>query len=166
MSQATALFRLLTAAPPRSAEVVKRVALEGLGPLEVGALFGVDLARAEVLVFRAFLDVHSGGAARLSDEAEATAVPAFFGRGEGGDTVRALRELEAGLRAHREALEAQLEAAARAWESSPARAREEWLRRAAIVLVLALSAFFYWREQHKPRPPPERRPTVIPSGKG
>lgn len=165
MSEASALFRLLSHAPPRSAEVVKRVTLEGLPLAELAALYGVDGPRAEVLVFRAFLDVHSGGTAVLPDAEEATEVRAFFS-GAGGGTAPPLRALRGQLEANREALRALLEQAAAEWERSPARGREEWLRRLAIVLVLALSAFFYWREQHKPRPPPERRPTVAPQGKG
>jgi hypothetical protein len=38
-----------------------------------------------------------------------------------------------------------LDAAAHADESSPARRREEWLRKAAIVAIVALTAFFYLR---------------------
>lgn len=165
MSEASALFRLLSNAPPRSAEVVKRVTLEGQGLDALAALYGVDAPRAEVLVFRAFLDVHSGGTAVLPDEAEATEVRAFFSGGEGA-TATALRTLRSQLEANRDALRALLEKAAVEWERSPSRGREEWLRKLAIVLVLALSAFFYWREQQKPRPPPERRPTVAPQGKG
>ena len=165
MSEASALHRLLAQAPPRSAEVVKRVTLDGLDLAALAGLFGVDEERARVLVFRAFLDVHSGGAAAVPDAEEARELRAFFA-GEAGPVATPLLTLRAQLEANRDALRARLEAAAKEWEASPAREREEWLRRLAIVLVLALSAFFYWREQHKPRPPPERRPTVVPQGKG
>ena len=149
MSQVDALFRLLTEAPPRSAEIVRRVALDGLALEQVAQLFNVGLPEAEVLVFRALVDVRSGGSERVRDGAER-------------DGVRE-RELLELLKAHRAPLQARLAEAAQAYAASPDRNRDEWLRRLAIVVVLALTAFFYWREQHKPRPPPEKRPTVQPA---
>lgn len=49
------------------------------------------------------------------------------------------------LRAHREELLTRLDAAAKAWAESPDRTRDERLRQLAIVIVLALTAYFYWR---------------------
>jgi hypothetical protein len=161
MHDAPALFELLQAAPARSAEIIKRFALDDLSIEALGELYGVDRTRAERLVFRALRDVETGGARALDDNTEAREVDALFGRASSpvGDSLRAL---EADLRRERESVRRLLAEAALAWERSPARQREEWLRRLAIVVVLALSAFFYWREQNKPKPPPERRPTVIP----
>ena len=63
----------------------------------------------------------------------------------------------------REPLEAALERAALEAESSPKRAQEEWLRRVAIGLVLAVAAYFYWRENYGPkeRKPNEPRPAPV-----
>ncbi len=52
---------------------------------------------------------------------------------------------EANLTEHREVLTKRLDDAARAWATSPDRARDEKLRWLAIAVVLALSAWFYWR---------------------
>ena len=161
MSEVDALFRLLTAAPPRAAEIVKRLTLAKKPFPELAALYGVDLPRMQVLAFRAFLDVLSGGSVRVPDERERGEVEVMLGErqaahGEGADVLRLWNQLTA----HRVALEAQLTKAAAAFEASPDRVRDEWLRRAAIVIVLALTAFFYFREANKPHPPPQKRPTI------
>jgi hypothetical protein len=149
MSDVDELFQLLSAAPPRSLELVRRFALEGM-PLEMLAgLYDVSPDEAKVLVFRALLDVESGGTRRVSDADEPGALQAMDAS-----------PLLARLRGNREELLLRLREAAVAFANSPDRARDEWLRRIAIVLVLALTAFFYWRDENKPRPPPERRPST------
>jgi|APLak6261675434_1056106.scaffolds.fasta_scaffold01440_4 hypothetical protein len=152
MSEVDALFELLSHAPPRERALVQRVAFEGLSLEAVAQLYDVDLPRAKVLVFRALQTV--AGRAPLSDEAEA----AVIDRPESEAAA-----LLARLKTHRVELQARLEKAAVAFAQSPDRVRDEWVRRLAIVVVLALTAFFYWREQNKPRPPPEKRPTVQPT---
>lgn len=159
MSEVDALFRLLTAAPPRSAELVKRVALAQQPFTELTALYGVDLPRLERLVFRSFLDVLSGGTARVPDEREPAEVKAMLGQGPGAEGAD-VRRLWDQLSDHRAALQDQLARAAAAFEASPDRARDEWLRRLAIIVVLALTAFFYVKEKNKPHPPPQKRPTT------
>ncbi len=52
---------------------------------------------------------------------------------------------------HREAVKALLVQAEAEAEKSPQRARENWLRRVGIVLILAATAYFYWQEQ-QPKP--------------
>ena len=161
MSEVDALFRLLTAAPPRSAEIVKRLTLAQTPLPELAALYGVDLPRMQVLAFRALLDVLSGGSARVPDAREPAELEVLLGerqaaQGEGADVRRLWNQLTA----HRVELEAQLTKAAAAFEASPDRSRDEWLRKAAIVIVLALTAFFYFREANKPHPPPQKRPTT------
>ena len=177
MSEVDALFRLLTDAPPRSAEIVKRVALGGMGFPELGKLYGVDVPQAQVLVFRAFLDVLSGGTIRVPDASEEREVLAMLNpvrpeRGIPGPQVpepslagtqgERVRRVWDQLSAHKEELEQRLAKAAQDFATSPDRGRDEWLRRIAIVLVLALTAFFYVREQNKPHPPPQKRPVVVP----
>ncbi len=56
------------------------------------------------------------------------------------------------LQAHRAQLLQRLDAAARAWATSPDRVRDERLRWLAIALVLALSAFFYWQQSQSGAP--------------
>ena len=54
-----------------------------------------------------------------------------------------------------------LQAAEQAEEASPARGREEWLRRLAILLLLAITAYLYFNRAEEPpaRPPPARSPS-------
>jgi hypothetical protein len=54
-------------------------------------------------------------------------------------------------------VEAALARAAEAEASSPARAREEWLRKLAVAALLALTAWLYWTRPPEPTPRPERR---------
>ncbi len=61
------------------------------------------------------------------------------------------------LTAQKDEVRAQLDAAEAAWQRSPAAARETWLRRIAILVVIALSAYFYWREQEAKKPHLEDR---------
>lgn len=160
MSEVDALFRLLVDAPPRSAELVKRVALGGMDLEALAKLYGVDVPHAQVMLFRAFLDVSSGGKARVPDSREPAEVSAMIastpGEGEGAQA----RRLWSAMSQHRDELRAKLEKAAADYAASPDRDRDEWLRRAAIVLVLALTAFFYWREKTKPLPMHQKRPII------
>lgn len=167
MSEVDALFRLLSDAPPRSAEIVKRVALLGVGLPRLAGLYGVDEPRAQVLLFRAFQDVLSGGSVRVPDEREPVEIAVMLdavpspplSQGEGLQA----RALWQRLQANSEALQDRLKRSAAEFAASPDRGRDELLRYLAIALVIALTAFFYWREQNKPHPPPRARPTVAPS---
>lgn len=159
MSELDSLLRLLDDAPPRSAQVVRRYAIEGKSLEQLAGLYQVDLERAKVLVFRAFLDVQSGGTARLSDADEVPRIAAFFDSAASSD-LRALKER---FTAHAAAVQQRIDQATEAFEQSPDRQRDEWFRRVAIVVVIALSAYFYWRESTKPRPPNEKRPLLVPA---
>ena len=162
MSEADALFRLLAAAPPRSAEIARRVALQGMDFPAISKLYGVDEARAQVLVFRALLDVATGGAGRVPDAREAAEVATMIAPASATGEGAQARRLMDRLAQHREVLQVMLEKSATDFAASPDRQRDERLRRFAIAVVLALTAFFYWREQNKPHPPPQKRPTVAP----
>lgn len=56
------------------------------------------------------------------------------------------------LHDHRVELLLKLDAAAKAWAASPDRVRDERLRQLAIVIVIALTAFFYWQQSHTASP--------------
>lgn len=153
MSEVDALFRALKAAHPRSAEIVTRFALDEVPLPELAAIYALEPGPMALLVARSLVDVETGGRARPSDREEAEIAAGL-----------ATSEFVARLRTHRVALRAMLEASAQAWAASPDRVRDERIRFALIAIVVALSAFFYWREQNKPRPPNEARPTVQPQG--
>ena len=163
MSEVDALFRLLTDAPPRSAEVVKRVALAEMDFPQLATLYGIDVPRAQILVFRSLLDVVSGGSLRVPDTREQVEVEAMVNGSSSAEGAQA-RKLWDRLAENRQALEEKLKQSAAEFAASPGRGRDEWLRRAAILLVLALTAFFYWQEQTRPRPPLQKRPIVTDAG--
>lgn len=131
MSQADALFRTLSDAPPRSLQIVRRAFLEGLSTEQLASLYGITPEATLVLVDRALADT-------------------------------GLSESRTALVEHRTELIRRLDAAAIEWAKSPDRQRDERLRQLAIVVVLALTAFFYWREANKPLPPPHPRPVARP----
>lgn len=163
MSEVDALFRLLADAPTRSAEIVKRVALTGTDLPALAKLHGIDLPRAQLLLFRSLMDVASGGTVRVPDAREQAEVDAMQTSSPGdGEGARA-RKLWDQLVEHREALTQKLDKAAAAYAASPDRDRDEWVRRLAIALVLALTAYFYWRDQTKPLPPHQKRPIIVPT---
>lgn len=167
MSEVDALYRLLADAPPRSAEIVKRVTLSGLSFEQLAQLYGVDVPRAQVLVFRALLDVQSGGSARVADDREPAEIAAMLSTETSAPTESTegirLRELWKSFVEQRQGLESKLEEVARQFASSPERTRLDRLRWVAIVLVLALTYFFYRHEQDKQRPSPPISPQVGPS---
>ncbi|MEW6433822.1 MAG: sigma factor-like helix-turn-helix DNA-binding protein [Myxococcota bacterium] len=263
MLDEAALYEVLGQMPPRSAEIVSRVALDGWSLPELAERYGIPEANAARLVLRAARDCDAAArgastpAAPLSDEAEASQAPALAralerlprrgdatgqrglggppktspggdapgraeddgtsharqarprpseerdspaaeptaphapqtaagaraaGRHEPGaaglrgdalertadaapaEQVKPLADVLGALAAHRDGLKRRLADAEAAAARSPARAREVWLRRIAIAVILALTAYFYWRDQHAPPPPPLPRPALPPGG--
>ena len=149
-------YRALTQLHPRHAQVLvarfvaKTPTGDGRSFREFVAFYGVPEASAKVLLWRA---VREFEAARQGVPAEP---PVAFGeevrqaealhdaleRVEPSPTVAALRALTANAPTLRQ----RIREAERAEVESPAYARETWLRRVAIVIVLALSAWFYWKD--------------------
>lgn len=162
MSEVDALFRTLVSAPPRSAAIVKRVALEQVPLARVAELFGVDEPRARVLVFRATVEVMTGKPCAVPDAKEPAEVAALWGGPPAQEGTQAKAFLERLTRNAAE-LTARLQKAQAEFEASPDRDRDELLRYALIALVLALTAFFYWQEKSKPLPPPQKRPILAPA---
>jgi hypothetical protein len=151
-------YRALTSVHPRSAQVLMARFFWvgdhlGRSPLEFAAHYGISAEAADVLLFRAsreFFEALSGrpGPGLLPDATEAQLAHRFGQAVEGAvpppefnDLILCLR----GLNAHARELRARLDAAEQAELTSPEYARETWIRRAAIVVVLALSAWFYWK---------------------
>lgn len=128
---------------------------DGRSPEAFAAFYGVPPEAAQVLLWRAaeaFMAARSRADAPgpLPFEEERRRAQALHEALEGplppssqalGRVVEALR----GLSLHAAALRERLAEAERAELSSPEYTRETWLRRVAIVVVLAVSAWFYWR---------------------
>jgi hypothetical protein len=118
---ADALFQALTAAHPRSVQIIRRAFLEDLPREKFEQLYGITPAAADALIARALED------AKVTGQNDA-------------------------LRDHRVELLLKLDAAAKAWAASPDRLRDERLRQLAIIVVIALTAFFYWQQSHTASP--------------
>lgn len=162
MSEVDALLRTLLAAPPRSAAIVKQVALARRPLGSLASQYGVDEVRAKVLVFRATVEVMTGRPCTVPDAREPVELAALFGEGSEGTEGLEAKAFLARLERNAVELTAALAKAQAAYEASPDRKRDERVRYALIALVLALTAFFYWREENKPRPPPQKRPILAP----
>lgn len=127
----------------------------GRSPTEFAAHYGISTAAAEVLLFRAareFFEALVGRPApALLPDATELALAQRFGQAVEGAApageFEALISSLRGLNAHARDLRRRLDAAEQAELTSPDYVRETWLRRAAIVVVLALSAWFYGKTE-------------------
>jgi hypothetical protein len=140
---------------PRLMQVLLRRFVEQRSREDFATLFGLSLEAADLLVWKA---------ARALDAALAGVdEPGPLPRDEEDAASRAFAasptEAVVALGEHRVPLQQALVRAELEAESSPAQIRENWLRRVAIVLVLAAASYFYWRDHFGPtsRRPPEPR---------
>ncbi|HEX4620524.1 MAG TPA: hypothetical protein VH208_03065 [Myxococcaceae bacterium] len=144
-----ALRDRLRAMEPRAAHVLVMRWVDGRSRAECAAAFGIRPEAFDVKLWRATRALLEPDARMERFESEQLAAAALARAMDGGAAaepgVASAATLASELRAHAPALRAALDAAARADEDSPARRREDWLRRGAIVLIVALTAFFYLR---------------------
>jgi len=162
MADVAALQQILSRCPPRSVEVLlcAQPGPQVLAGLAAHYATGDDAAAR--LLLRAARDFRFAAEGRpvparpLPDADEAALAralaDALSGQAAGAD-VTALAEDVTALASHAEALRERLAAAAAEAERSPAGTRELWLRRLAIALILALTAWSWWRDRHAPPPP-------------
>ncbi len=150
----------LRAIPPRAALVLGYRLLDGHGAAECAERYGLTQPSFDVLLLRSAhpFAQRFGFGHPLPDDFAAEQAIAFKLRADlesGADDPLAAPLKE--LAAHHEAVRQLLIEAEEAYQRSPAARRETWLRRLAIVVVLALSAWFYWREQQQAQPHLEGR---------
>ncbi|MBK7859540.1 MAG: hypothetical protein IPJ65_13170 [Archangiaceae bacterium] len=108
-------------------------------------LYGLELQQWDVLFLRSAHDFERAlgrSPSTLDEPGSAAALAASLPP-----------ELSA-LEAHRDQVKALIHQAHLDYEGSPAFSVETWLRRIAIVLILALTAYFYWREEQTKKPVP------------
>jgi hypothetical protein len=174
MLEEAALHEVLLRTPPRSAEVLSRVALDGWTVSTLAERYGIELASARRLLLRAARDFDAAAhhartpAPPLADDVEQALADALAASLDGqapSEAVRPLADALAALARHRDEVKRRLSEAELVAASSPARRRERWLNRLAIAALLALSAWLYWREQHQPPPAPPPRPALPPGGR-
>ena len=140
---ATALLERLLALHPRDLHVLRHVAFEGGSVTSLAAKYGLSEAAAQTLLSRALRSLQG---LPLAPDAEER--PAEFLAADG--QLAALRDnqvaLEAGLK------QAELTAA-----QTPFRRHERVLRWIAIIVIVALSAYFWLQDrerEHAPQPRP------------
>lgn len=126
----------------RDRQIIERVALEGMAPDEFGALYGVERTAAVQLAWRAF--------ARLQATPDSAAEHAFAAGWVEGEPVGDL----ATLRHSAEETRAHLVARDRARAASKWRQVEEWLRWVAIVAIVGLAAWSWFKDREQPPPEP------------
>lgn len=133
------LQQALAKTPARSAHVLAHRLLEGRSREECAALYGLKPEQWDVLFLRAARDFESA----LGRDAPPAADEATEAARLGQTLTPALVELST----HREATRELLDKAQADYEASPSHAVEVWARRIAIIVIIALTAYFYWQEE-------------------
>jgi len=161
VADADTLYLALTRVHPRTLQVLvarfvaKTDERDGRSQSAFGTFYGIPEAAAKVLLWRAVVELEAALANRpapgpLHFEEEqrkaetlcaALEAPLPPQSPELGRLVESLTALHGSAAVLRE----RLARAEQAELSSPGYARETWLRRIAIVIVLAVSAWFYWQ---------------------
>lgn len=167
----------LEAIPPRSAHVLTLRLVEGLSRDECARLYGIRPEAFDFLLLRAAREYAAEGHAReLSGappppprafEAEALQAAALAAALDGTASapaeVAAMAEALRGVAARAPEVRERLLAAERALEASPRHRRETWLRRLAILAIVALTAYFYVRSEEPARFRPRAPTPTLPS---
>jgi hypothetical protein len=161
-AEPAALLQALGALHSRAAQVLIFRCLEGRPPQECAALYGVDVPQWEIL----FLDAAralASDTAPLDDSIRKTLARRLQAElatpvAEPLPATKAVAALSANAQEVQRLLaEAEQRAAA-----SPERAREGWIRRLAVVLIIGVSLFVWLRERNKPPAPTPSHNTLPP----
>ncbi len=144
----SAMRTRLESLPPRALHVIARRLLRGTPRSTCARFFGVSPDAFDVMLLNAVRALSVGDERARPFEQES----------KEADALRRCVEAQAAppgeapwkadvsfLLEHGPALHAALIEAERVRASTPARRREEWLRRLAIVAILAMAAYFYWK---------------------
>lgn len=163
------LGEVLRSLPPRPAALLRRRLTQGASQEACATFYGVTAEALSVHVLREAQALTSavGGSARppaSQDEEEAWArqLSAALDR-EAAPVSPALVDTVAlckRMQSVGKEVEHHLAELERLEEASPKRRREEFLRRLAVGLLLALAAYFYWT-----RPPDPAPPRTLPSSR-
>jgi hypothetical protein len=164
VNDAAGLAEVLQQTPPRSAELVSRLTLDGWSLATLAERYGIDAPAARRLVLRAARDFEAAlrraHAPPLPDDVERPLADALAealeapgpGPAAAAEPVQPLVQALAALVAQRGEVRRHLAEAEQRAAASPARRRETWLRRLAIITVLGVSAWLYWREHRADAP--------------
>lgn len=153
---------------PRAAQLVQRVALDGLDLPSLARRYGVTERSALMMLSRAVRELDGALAGSPTPprpfEVELDELPRFLEGWTRGAAGGPAGSLVATVSA-RDALNASLAAQASAEESSPRRRYEGVLRWLAIAAIAALSGYLYWRDEARrapaARPPAQPRTDAV-----
>lgn len=115
----------------RSAAILSHRLLDDRTREQCAALYGLGLEQWDLLFLRA-----------------AAAFHAALGKEAPTDALTLTPELRA-LAEHRDEVKRLIQKAHHDYQASPAFTFETWARRVAIVVIIALTAYFYWREEQR-----------------
>ena len=155
-TSSTSLLAALRRMSPRAAQVVIKATIDGRSLEELAQAYGVSghamgiLLMRSIREFEAALDGHRF--APQSFDLELAALPEFLDRWKRRELPGPVLTL-VDSPATRQEVKAGLEAAAAAEDASPRGRLLTWLRWVAILLIVALSAYLYWRDEIVSRPP-------------
>jgi hypothetical protein len=141
----------LRAISPRSAQALVLRLVEGTPREACAAAYGIRPESWDVKLNRALAEycarppLEALPYAQEAADAQALGAALETGSPPGDARLAHLWRAAQPLQENGAAVRRALDAAAAADESSPARRREEWLRKAAILAIVALTAFFYLR---------------------
>lgn len=164
-----ALAQALRALPARPSSLLSLRLLRVRSEEACAAFYGTSTEAFGVHLLRAGLELAAGLGQRVrapesaaEEEAWARALAAAL-EGEGARVGAALEPVVELCRRLREAapeVAARLEQLEQEEARSPHRQREEWLRRLAVLLLVALTAWLYWtRPPEEPGKPPPLAPS-------
>jgi hypothetical protein len=165
------LAQTLRALPARTSSLLSNRLLQGRSEEVCAAFYGISAEAFGVHLLRSALELAEVLGQRVrapegaaEEEAWARGLAAAL-QGEGarvGATLEPVVELCRRLREAGPEVVAQLEQAEQEEARSPRRQKEEWLRRLAVLLLVALTAWLYWT-----RPPeePQRPPPLAPGSR-
>lgn len=151
------LQRALAQMNPRQAQTLIFRCIDARPVDACAALYGVGIPQWEILFFeaaRAFV-----GQTQPLPDSQRVALAQRLQQPVADPALAPLTAALAALTTHREEVQRLIVDTERAEAASPARAREAWLRRLAVVAIIAVSLFVWMREREKP---PAPSPTQFP----
>lgn len=139
---------------PRHSQLLTWRYVKGETVEHCASLLGVTTEAVRIHLLRALdsLDAKlSGRPLRLRPDEEEQQLAA---RPEGSTDGARLQRLASTIEQHAKQIDAALREALLAEEVSPDRVREDWIRRIAVLILVGLAAWFYWRNESRESPPP------------
>lgn len=151
-NEAALLHQRLRNLSPRSAQALTLRLIDGWERSRCAEFYGISAEAFDLMLLRAARELDGSPPIASYDE-ELTQARTLARALENATELLALAPRLCSLREHASTLRELEIQAAQAELTSPAFRRETWLRRLLVVLILALSAYFYVTQKHPPSGP-------------